>query len=83
MFGSGLLKGLGITLQHFTDTFADDRKEVPSRYEDSVKLDKARRVVQQPIDQEGLMTIQYPEERRLLPERFRYIPNAGLGYGKG
>jgi len=28
----------------------------------------------QPITQEGLLTIQYPEERRLLPERFRYIP---------
>ena len=74
MFGSGLLKGLGITLKHFTDTYADDRKDVPSRYEDSVKLDKKRRIIEQPIDQEGLMTIQYPEERRLLPERFRYIP---------
>ena len=25
-------------------------------------------------EQEGLFTIQYPEERRKLPERFRYIP---------
>ncbi|MEX1019960.1 MAG: NADH-quinone oxidoreductase subunit I [Litorilinea sp.] len=74
MFGSGLLKGLGITLKHFTDTFADDRKQVPSRYEDSLKLDDRRRIIEQPIDQEGLVTIQYPEEKRLLPERFRYIP---------
>lgn len=74
MFGSGLLKGMGITLKHFTDTFADDRKKVPSRYEDSVKLDDRRRIIDQPITQEGLLTIQYPEERRLLPERFRYIP---------
>ena len=36
MFGSGLLKGLGITLKHCTDTFADDREKVPSRYQDSV-----------------------------------------------
>jgi NADH-quinone oxidoreductase subunit I len=30
--------------------------------------------IEQPIEQEGLLTIQYPEEKRLLPERFRYIP---------
>jgi len=74
MFGSGLLKGLGITLKHAMDTFADDRKAVPSRYVDSVKLDNQRRIIEQPVAQEGLLTIQYPEEKRLLPERFRYIP---------
>ena len=65
---------MGVTLKHFTDTFTDDRKKVPSRYEDSIKLDDNRRIIDQPITQEGLLTIQYPEERRLLPERFRYIP---------
>lgn len=74
MFGSGLLKGLGITLKHAIDTFTDDRKDVPSRYVDSKKLDNGRRIIEQPISQEGLLTIQYPEEKRLLPERFRYIP---------
>lgn len=74
MFGTGLLKGLGITLKHFTDTFKDDRQKVPSRYQDSVQLDNGRRIIEQPLSQEGLLTIQYPEERRLLPERFRYIP---------
>ena len=74
MFGTGLLKGLGVTLKHFTDTFTDDRKKVPSRYQDSIQLDNRRRIMEQPITQEGLFTIQYPEERRLLPERFRYIP---------
>jgi NADH-quinone oxidoreductase subunit I len=74
MFGTGLLKGLGITLKHLMDTFSDDRKGVPSRYQDSLVFDNGRRVMQQPIEQEGLLTIQYPEEKRLLPERFRYIP---------
>ena len=74
MFGSGLLKGLGITLKHFTDTFSDDREKVPSRYQDSRDLGDGRRIIEQPITQEGLLTIQYPEEKRLLPERFRYIP---------
>ena len=74
MFGTGLLRGLGITLKHAIDTFTDDRQHVPSRYRDSVVLDKGRRIIEQPINQEGLLTIQYPEEKRLLPERFRYIP---------
>ncbi|MFN3978937.1 MAG: NuoI/complex I 23 kDa subunit family protein [Caldilinea sp.] len=74
MFGTGLLKGLGVTLKHFTDTFTDDRRKEPSRYEGSIQLDDKRRIIDQPITQEGLLTIQYPEERRLLPERFRYIP---------
>ncbi|MFM8321780.1 MAG: 4Fe-4S binding protein [Chloroflexota bacterium] len=74
MFGNGLLKGLGITLKHFADTFTDDRQKVPSRYQDSRDLGNGRRVIEQPITQEGLLTIQYPEEKRLLPERFRYIP---------
>ncbi|MCB0108403.1 MAG: 4Fe-4S binding protein [Caldilineaceae bacterium] len=65
---------MGITLKHALDTFSDDRKDVPSRYADSIKLNNNRRIIEQPLSQEGLLTIQYPEERRLLPERFRYIP---------
>ncbi|GIV78864.1 MAG: hypothetical protein KatS3mg050_3258 [Litorilinea sp.] len=74
MFGTGLLKGLGVTLKHLRDTYLDDRERVPSRYEGSIDLGDGERIIRQPIDQEGLLTIQYPEEKRLLPERFRYIP---------
>ena len=74
MFGTGLLKGLGVTLKHTLETFADDRSKVPDRYRNSVELGHGRRIINQPIDQEGLLTIQYPEEKRQLPERFRYIP---------
>ncbi len=74
MFGTGLLKGLGVTIKHFAETFIDDRKPAPSRYADSIQLEHGRRIIDQPITQEGLLTIQYPEEKRLLPERFRYIP---------
>jgi len=74
MFGSGLLKGLGITLQHVRDSFTDDRKDVPSRYEDSVEMGNNRRIMRQPGTQEGLLTLKYPEEKRQIPERFRYIP---------
>ena len=61
MFGSGLLKGLGVTLKHAVDTFVDDHKEVPSRYEHSQELAGNRRVIVQPIEQEGLLTIQQKE----------------------
>lgn len=76
MFGKGILKGLGITLEHLRDTYLDDRKAVPSRYKDSTELEGKgnRRIMRQPLDQEGLLTLQYPEEKRLLPERFRYLP---------
>lgn len=74
MFGTGLLKGLGVTLKHALETFTDDRGQVPDRYRNSIELGHNRRIINQPIDQEGLLTIQYPEEKRLLPERFRYIP---------
>ncbi|MBI1295718.1 4Fe-4S dicluster domain-containing protein [bacterium] len=74
MFGTGLIKGLGVTLKHFVDTFKDDSDSVPSRYEGSKTLGNNRRIIDQPITQDGLLTIQYPEEKRLLPEAFRYIP---------
>ena len=70
MFGSGILKGLGVTLKEFIDTYIDDIKKIPSRYAGG------RTEIEQRIgsEQTGLFTIQYPDERRKLPERFRYIP---------
>ncbi|GAB4569570.1 MAG: hypothetical protein Kow0047_22830 [Anaerolineae bacterium] len=68
MFGTGLLKGLGVTMKHLIETYIDDVKKIPSRYV------AGRTFVQQRPDEEGIFTIQYPEEKRVLPERFRYIP---------
>ena len=70
MFGQGLIKGLGVTLKEFVTTYLDDLKRIPSRY-----LGGREIIDQSDVDaQAGLFTIQYPEERRKLPERFRYIP---------
>jgi NADH-quinone oxidoreductase subunit I len=70
MFGLGVLKGLRVTLKEFVGTYVDDIRRIPSRYAGGRhELDKAI-----PSEQRGLFTIQYPEERRKLPERFRYIP---------
>lgn len=70
MFGSGVLKGLGVTLKEFVTTYVDDIKQIPSRYAGGKEEIDQTKVA----DVAGLFTIQYPEERRKLPERFRYIP---------
>lgn len=70
MFGSGVFRGLGVTLKEFVNTYLDDIKKIPSRYAGGREQIDQTDVGQQ----EGLFTIQYPEERRKLPERFRYIP---------
>ncbi len=70
MFGSGVFRGLGVTLKQFVATYLDDIKKIPSRYAGGKETIDQTAVG----EQEGLFTIQYPEERRLLPERFRYIP---------
>ncbi len=70
MFGSGVLKGLGVTLKEFVATYVDDIKKIPSRYAGGKEeLDQSHASAQT-----GLFTVQYPEERRKLSERFRYIP---------
>ncbi len=71
MFGSGILKGLGVTFKHLIETYSDDVKKIPSRY---AGLNGNRQFIDQPWDEEGLFTIQYPEEKRVIPERFRFIP---------
>ena len=68
MFGNGLIRGLGITLKHLVNSYVDDVKQIPSRY----GVERGR--FQQGLDAEGIFTLQYPEERRELPEQFRYIP---------
>lgn len=68
MFGKGILQGLAITARHLLETYIDDVKRIPSRYAYD------RRLIRQPVDEEGIFTIQYPEEKRVLPENFRYVP---------
>ena len=70
MFGSGVLKGLAVTLKEFVATYVDDVEKIPSRYAGGKEeLDQSHASAQT-----GLFTVQYPEERRKLSERFRYIP---------
>jgi NADH-quinone oxidoreductase subunit I len=71
MYGIGILKGLGVTLRHFVETYLDDIKWVfaGGRYTSA----EAFRV-RNSLKERGVFTVQYPEEKLETPERFRFIP---------
>ncbi len=71
MYGTGILKGLGVTLRHFFKTYVDDLRWAGKggRYYN----DEAFAVRQSPAG-EGVMTVFYPEEKLPVPERFRFVP---------
>jgi NADH-quinone oxidoreductase subunit I len=69
MYGLGILRGLGVTIKHFINTYVDDFKWGVRRYT-TVEGFEAR----QSPSSRGLITIQYPEEKAAVPERFRFIP---------
>ncbi|MGD8399144.1 MAG: 4Fe-4S binding protein [Anaerolineae bacterium] len=72
MFGLGLIKGLGITMRHFIESFIYDRP--PWRWLTTSRYDEEWLERHQAVDGKGMFTIQYPEQRRIVAERFRFIP---------
>jgi NADH-quinone oxidoreductase subunit I len=66
MFGSGLFKGMSITLKHFFDSYKADRARGGKRHF------KPEAIHAGPVD--GFITIQYPEEKLKVPENFRFFP---------
>jgi len=69
MKGQGILKGLGVTLKHIFDTYAEDIKAGRDRYytEDGVRQ-------RMTTDTKGIFTVNYPEEKLPVAENFRYVP---------
>jgi NADH-quinone oxidoreductase subunit I len=69
MYGKGILKGLGVSLRRFVETYLDDLSWLGKRY----RTDKgiAHRGSK---DARGIFTVQYPEEKIPVPEEFRVIP---------
>jgi len=69
MDGKGIIKGMGITLKRFVNTYIEDIKWLGKRYytEDGI----AQRMSS---ETRGVFTVQYPEEKLPVPEEFRYIP---------
>ncbi len=69
MYGIGIVRGLGVTLKHFIETYVDDIRWLGRRYYNPQAL-----AVRQGPKARGAFTVQYPEERLVTPEEFRYIP---------
>lgn len=71
MYGSGIAKGMLITLKHFLATYADDLHWFfrGGRYYNEEALK-----VRQSLDGKGVITVFYPEEKLSVPERFRFMP---------
>ena len=69
MYGKGILKGLGVSLKRFIETYVDDLKWFGKRYNNPAGI--AHR---SSSNGRGIFTVQYPEEKLPMPEEFRFIP---------
>ena len=69
MYGKGIWEGLKVTLKHFVMSYVDDFRFGSKRYynEEGIKHRSS-------ANTEGIFTIQYPEEKLISPEEFRFIP---------
>ena len=69
MYGKGIWDGLKVTIKHFVMSYVDDIRFGKKRYynEEGIKHRSS-------AEAEGIFTIQYPEEKLIAPEEFRFIP---------
>ena len=70
MYGMGVAKGLAVTLKHFIETYVDDLKYGFRKYSKNVDNFEIR----QGTESKGAFTVQYPDEKIAVPERFRFVP---------
>ena len=69
MKGQGILKGLGVTLRHIFDTYAEDIRAGRDRYYTEEGVPQ-----RMTTDTKGIFTVNYPEEKLPTAENFRYVP---------
>lgn len=69
MYGIGIVKGLIVTLKRFVETYVDDIKRGKDRYYTEKGI-----AYRSSAETRGLFTVQYPEEKLITPEEFRFIP---------
>ena len=70
MYGTGLAKGLMLTLRHFIDSYVDDLRYGLRKYSHATDNFGVR----QGTEAKGVITVQYPDEKIAVPERFRFVP---------
>ena len=67
MNGFGIIRGLGVTLRHFVETYLEDFR--------AIRAGRKRTVAEKAsAESRGLFTIEFPEEELPVPEEFRFIP---------
>jgi NADH-quinone oxidoreductase subunit I len=69
MYGKGVAKGLWVTFKHFIETYVDDLRYAGKKY---MRQDNFE--VRQGLQTQGAFTVQYPDEKIAVPERFRFTP---------
>ena len=69
MYGTGILKGMGVTFRHLVDSFVDDMRFLGQRYYSDSSMN-----IRQGTEGRGVFTVQYPDEKLPVPEKFRFIP---------
>lgn len=72
MYGLGIIKGLGVVLKHFFETYLEDLRWLlrgKKRYYTPEGI-----ASRSSKEARGIFTIQYPEEKLPVPEEFRFIP---------
>ena len=69
MYGQGIAKGLWVTFKHFFATFTDDIRYAGRKY---MRQDNFE--VRQGLQSQGAFTVQYPDEKLAVPERFPFVP---------
>lgn len=70
MLGRGVVQGMLVTLRHFFQSYLGDIKVkgLGRRFRPDAQA------VRQSPKERGIFTVQYPEEKLAIPERFRYLP---------
>lgn len=69
MYGQGILRGLTITLRHLVRTYFNDMRYMGKKYFNQSEFE-----LRQGMKTEGIYTVQYPDEKVAVPERFRFTP---------
>jgi NADH-quinone oxidoreductase subunit I len=69
MYGQGIAKGLWVTFKHFINTYVADIQHASKKYIGDTEFE-----LRQGTKAKGIYTVQYPDEKLAMPERFRFVP---------
>ncbi|MFC1959969.1 4Fe-4S binding protein [Chloroflexota bacterium] len=71
MYGLGIIKGMGVTLKHFFDTYTEDFQYLGKGKRTDAAFQTRQNVTSKKL---GLFTVEYPDEKIAVPARFRFLP---------